>query len=64
MLTLNDKTTARIDKDNHARQWQIGTRIIEIIRKRLILGEVFKKISRINTILNLMNLKTVLSLTS
>ena len=64
MLTLNDKTTAQIDRDNHAKQWQIETRITEIIRKHQILGEVFQKILRIPIILNLMNLKTVLSLTS
>lgn len=64
MLTLNDKTTAQIDKDNHAKQWQIETRITEIIGKHRILGKVFEKISRIHTIMNLMNLKTVLSLTS
>lgn len=64
MLTLNDKTIAQIDKDNHAKQWQIETRITEIIRKHRILGEVFQKISRIHTIMNIMNLKTVLSLTS
>ena len=61
-LTLNDKTTAQIDRDNHAKQWQTETRITEIIRKHQILGEVFQK--RIHTILTLMNLKTVLSSTS